>query len=430
MSCLTNWLKGLVSYIILSFRGKYYLGDCKYRYLWYLSFFSKKHFLRIKTNIISSNKERLKQKGICKVGFIVYTTSMWSVDGLYQKMEKDECYDASVIVTPFSDATEKVYNATKKYFIDKNYKVETPEDESFDVNSYDLLLYTNPYISIDKYLNIFSLNLNTLVSYVSYSYMLADNAEKLNMPIYLLSWQFFCDSEYYKQFIEKNSRIYSNNAVFCGYPKMDSFYLIPNVIDAPSKKKTIIYAPHHSVNREDVKAATFEENGWFFLYLAEKYKDKLFWIVKPHPLLRTHSVESGIFSSEEQYDSYLNRWVDTGSAIVVETGDYFESFKQSDAMVTDSVSFLAEYQFTGKPLLLLESGRQTYNSFGESIKQILYRCKGNDFETIISFLNDILADNDTMKEYRKVFFASNLIPKDGDVYANNNIYALMKKEVL
>lgn len=401
-----------------------------YRDLWEVSFFSKKKFLQLKTSIVNFNIDRIKNKGNCKVGFVVHSVSMWTVDGLYQLMKNSNNYKPIILVVPY--ATSEVNKETKNYFQNKGYEVETLNTSSFDINSFDVIVYTHPYVADENNINILSLSLDKLVSYVSYSYILSNKIEKLDMPVYLLSWKFFCDSPFYKELVEKKSRIYSNNAVFCGYPKMDRFFSsLGNSIDMIGDKKVIIYGPHQSVNYTGIKSATFELNGWYMLYLAEKLKDKVFWIVKPHPLLRIHSVEAGLFNDEKGYDDYLNKWQQTGSAKVIENGDYMEAFKSSSAMITDSVSFLAEYQFTGKPLLLLESGKQTYNEFGNSIKEILYKCKGNDFFEIEAFINNVLLSKDNMKEVRKKFFNTHLACINGSgKLACDNIFSIFNTEII
>ena len=427
-----DYIKGLIAYV------KFHKGDLgkEYRNFSYgdllnLSYFSKKDYLKLKNRIIEENKKRIYSRSKCKVGFVVYTTSMWSVDGLFRLMSDDKKFEPSVIVVPFADATQSTYQETKSFFIRKGYNIETSENYPFDVTKFDVIIYTNPYVAIDEYVNILNLRLDKLVSYVSYSYMLSDNLEKLDLPVYQLSWKYFCDSNFYKNLIETKSRIYSGNAVFCGYPKMDAYYSDnEKKSDFPPPKKIVIYAPHQSVNRGDKRYATFDSNGWYLLYLAEKYRDLIYWIVKPHPLLRTHSVKAGLFLNEEAYNDYLKKWEETGSARVVENGDYFDLFKESDAMVTDSVSFLAEYQFTGKPLLLLESGKQTYNAFGNSIRQILYKCSGNNYYEIECFLNNVLNEKDPMKEIRSGFFQKELSCGDrANQLACHNIYKIFKKEL-
>lgn len=430
---LFNYVRGLIAYLkfLKKQKGSEYV-KMSYKELLYLSFFSAKKFLYFKNEIIRLNKKRIRERKKCKVGFVVYTTSMWSIDGLYRIMESEAQYEPSVIVVPFSDASAGTYETTKKYFKEKGYCLNTIDDASFNINAYDIIIYTNPYVAIDKYINILNLRLEKLVTYVSYSYILSGKLEKLDLPVYFLSWKFFCDSEFYKKYVETKSRIYSNNAVFCGYPKMDDYFSTEeNNSHQYDSRKIIMYAPHQSVNRNDVRAATFDLNGWYMLYLAEKYKGKIYWIVKPHPLLRSHSVEAGLFKEETAYDDYLKKWKETGAAKVLENGDYFNLFKESDAMVTDSISFLAEYQFTGKPLLLLESGKQKYNEFGNSIREILYRCNGNDFVAIEQFLKDVSEGKDPMKSTREFFFKANLSYRnDTRISACENVYEIFKNEIL
>jgi len=394
----------------------------KYGDLFYISFFSKNKFLAIKKNVISSNIARIKKQRECKVGFVIYSSSMWSLDGLYQMFDNNPHFRPCMLIAPLVETTKLTYEETVVFFSLKGYEIQTPLTDSFDINSIDLLIYTTPFPFTDERVNTMSVRLDKLLCYVSYSYILSAKIEKLNLPTYLLSW---------KQLIEEKTRVYSNNAVYCGYPKMDSYYQkLNNKTSIKGKRITIIYAPHHSVSYSGVKSATFERNGWFLLFLAAKYKNMISWIVKPHPLLRTHSVTAGIFKNEDAYNDYLNRWRDLGVAEVVENGDYMDSFIESDAMITDSVSFLAEYQFTGNPLLLIESGQQTYNEFGQSICKVLYRCSGNDFLKIEGFLKNIIEGRDSMSEQRKLFFNSNLAyyTKENK-FAYENMGAIFKKEL-
>ena len=52
-----------------------------------------------------------------------------------------------------------------------------------------------------------------------------------------------------------------------------------------------------------------------------------------------------------------------------EFGEYRDMFLTSDAMILDSVSFMQEYLFTEKPLLVLrkEKDSESFNTFGEEI---------------------------------------------------------------
>ena len=130
------------------------------------------------------------------------------------------------------------------------------------------------------------------------------------------------------------------------------------------------------------------------------------WVFKPHPLLRISAVSNGLFKTAEDYDKYLKRWNDLPNAIV-EEGEYLQYMASSDAMILDSVSFMSEYLYFHKPILFLEREGIAMNEFGEELKEVLYRCSGNDYAAISNFITNSI-DCDEMKMARDNFFDSHL----------------------
>lgn len=392
-------------------------------------YYSGKEFVRLKQFNDKVNCNILKSKQHIKIGFVLYTSSIWNVDELYHILRSDPLFETDLILVHLKLSDEQssndTFNQTYEYFVNKQYSIKKAEE--IDVSSYDILFYLTIGYILEKNVRINNVSLNTLVLYTSYSYMLADIPEKLTAALYHVSYRYYTDSDYYKQLLKEKS-FYTGNAKYLGFPKMDLYF---NAQCARcSEKKTIIYAPHHSVHRSTKnKAATFEYNHRQILDLAKKYEASTYWIYKPHPSLRSNSVAAGIFSSLEEYDSYEAEWNSIANGKVVSVGDYFPAFKESDAMITDSVSFLAEYQFTKKPLLLLESGKYSYNTFGKSILGILYRCNGNDIEEIEAFINNIISDYDPMKETRETFFKKYLEYRYDGTSASRRIYEDIKEIV-
>lgn len=384
---------------------------------------NKNRFKKYKAYNDKINLHRIKNKKFVKCGFVLYSSSMWNYDELYSLLEDHKGFSADIIVAHIlDDNTDKEsaqleYEKTMKYFKQKYNNVF--EANSIDVNNYDILFYLTPYKLKEKNISYFYVPLNVLLLHSSYSYMLAGNMSKLNLWLYHLAFTYYTDTYFYKSILEKTD-LYTGNAKYLGYPKMDQFYAAE--FKRRSTKKIIIYAPHHSVNYTEFKSATFEDNYLAILELAKKHTDSTYWIYKPHPLLRPHSVVAEVFGSVEEYDRYVEEWSNLENADVVTSGDYFSIFKESDAMITDSVSFLAEYQFTHKPLLLLESGKEQYNDFGNSILNILYKCPGDDISGIDSFIQDIVFGNDDMREKRMAFFEENLSYRENSMSANYRIY--------
>jgi len=386
---------------------------------------SKYIFLKIKKRIECDNINRIKNKTTKKIGIIIYSGAMWSVDGLYKQLNKKDEYEIDIIVGRFNffdnNSMLKTYNDTCDFFSRKGYNVKTNLQKE-DIRKYDILIYTTPYDFLDKDLNILNISLNTLICYISYSYMLAGNDAKFNLPMYYLVWKYFCDSKFYLEKIKLKCRLFSNNVIYSGFPKMDDIYKY-NMNKRENVKKVIIYAPHHSVTYDTLKAATFDENYLILLELAQKYSDFITWIVKPHPLLADRCIQRGIFNNQDEYEAYWKEWDMISKTSNKSNEEYFGLFNESDAMITDSVSFLAEYQFTHKPLLLMESGKMMYNEFGNEIVKQLYRCAGDDYDSIEKFIIDVIRGEDKMQKTRERFFAENLdYLKCNGTLANDYIY--------
>lgn len=421
------------------------LLNLKYEHLLYLSDNDLKLFKEIKNYIEQKNIERLKNKTQLKVGFILYTSSMWSCDSLYKLLLEDMKYDPYVIIGKAAGDTPqnslKTYNSTLKYFKDNNYQVYDINNSNVeDINKFDLLFYMTPFDLDLPQLNIKKIKMNILTTYVSYSFMIASRDWKYNMPMYKLVWKFFADSIMYKDLVGKYCKTGNDNVVFCGYTKMDelinneindeNIWKIPNT---DKKVYKIIYAPHHSVFDEKAGFSTFDLNYKFILELAKKYSDCTSWIIKPHPQLGGRIVKNGFFNDISDYNNYLNEWDNLPNAKVITDGTYFDLFKTSDTMILDSVSFLVEYQYVHKPLLFLTRNTQKFNEFGDKVKEVLYNVDGSDFDGIEKYLKEVIFNNDdTMKKDREEFFEKYLdyVKYNNGKNASESIYQFLNKSIL
>lgn len=242
------------------------------------------------------------------------------------------------------------------------------------------------------------------------------------------------DVEGYRQY----QLLQGSNVAYSGYVKMDYFYQkpcytesdiralwkIPEGADVNSMKKVII-APHHSfLGYAGILFSTFAENVHFWPYLAEKYQDKISFVLKPHPNLRCRAVEAGVFKSTGEYDAYIAKWNRMPNARVVEEGSYLELFATSDAMIMDSISFIAEYLYADKPLLYLTRPEQVFTELGQKCMSAYSQAEGSDYMKIERFLEDtVLGESDSMREQRRKIFAEELdYVKDHHCLASEWIY--------
>ena len=396
----------------------------------------------------ANQSQKLKNKEKIKVAFVLYSASMWSCDDLYQMFEDDDRFEPSVVVCKFDfDSNKKTwptYVQSRQFFEQKGYRLRTVADDTPKNKGWqalgcpDIIFYLTPYSSMFPVaVNQSYMPAKVLTIYIPYSYMLVKAEEKFNKAGFIYSWRHFCDSEIYRKLLVNYSKLLDQNTKFVGYPKMDTFFEPCNKDPkelwklAGEGQKKIIYAPHHSLKDLDYCSshfATFDKNGQFILELAKKYPQTS-WIIKPHPNMKMTVLAAGVFQTEEEYYDYLAQWDALPNAKVVQEGSYVDYFKTSDAMIGDSVSFLAEYQFTGKPQLLLTRPEQAFNEFGSMVQEVLYKCPGEDLEGIENFLKTVVIDgDDTMKQERTKFFDENLnyYKKNGNVKASEQIFAELK----
>lgn len=397
-------------------------------------------YLTLKNCFEDINIQRLRKQEKIIVGFIANYASTWIGDDLYRQFEDSERFEPYVyLMSNHNGQSMKMikeeYSQNLQFFSERGLRVlqtlnlDTGEQYSWD----EIGIKPQVCIWLTSWINLFegqfyllNYSLDTLHVYIPYGIMTADNEEKnfvyhqYNKVIHNMVWKNFEESRIALEMAEKYAFIGKENAVYTGYPKMDSFYQRQhedgNIWDKIKKKsgnkmaKGIIYAPHHTVvANQQVNFSTFAANYKFMLELAEKYQSETVWVFKPHPHLKYKAIQQGLFSDEKEWNAYEERWRNLKNGDVMSEGSYSELFRESDAMIDDSVSFLAEYLYVNRPLLFLRRKEQAFNDFGKQLVEVHYKAEGDDWKAIEDFLVQVvLGGNDSKKECRKKFFRENL----------------------
>lgn len=396
-------------------------------------------FKQIKHWVESKNAKRLAEKKKIRVAFVAYTTAMWSCDRLYKKLEKDGRFEPVVVVCDLASTTnsarKELHTEAVREFKKNGYKV-IDANNGVDLDKIDIIFYLTPYDLVQEELNILNIPLRIMTAYVAYSFLLVAEDKFTNWPIHQLVWKFFVATSSYRKLIQETNSMGDDNVEVCGLLRMDE--LLDKRIKNPpewkgeKKAKRIIYAPHHTVfGKEGAACSTFDKNYKFMLEMAKKYDKETSWIIKPHPLLRSRIVTNGFFKDESEYDQYLAEWNNLPNAMVASGGgSYFDLMKSSDSMILDSISFLAEYQYTHKPLLQLKRPAYNANDFRKNLERVLYSVPGDDYEGIEQYIKDVvIAEKDPMKKEREKFFEENLdyYKYNGNMSATDYIYNLLEK---
>ena len=428
----------------------------------------KEMFSTIYSLIIKSSEKRIRKKARngekIKVSFQSYSAAQWPAESIYRTFEKDERFEVGVIVSPLCERDEisrkDAYSQCTSYFRENNYRVYEGMKENGTYPGFDelggipdiLFLTSSWFSALPQSQWFIELPLNTLTGYIPYGLYMMDNADGsyasnivYNKEMINLMWRVYCDCSLNLDGYRKHQLLEGKNVRLSGYCKMDYFYedrkwsdedvakiwKIPEGKNPKSVKKVII-APHYSVcDKGPVLLSTFQKNLWFFLYLAEKYRDEVSFVLKPHPNLRLKAVNVGLFKSYEEYDEYIKRWENLPNAKVIQDAGYLELFDTSDAMIMDSGSFLGEYLYTGKPLLYLTRPEQAFLPTGKKVVETYYKTPGENYFEIEKFLDDVvIKGNDYMKEDRSAVFKEEYDYKSingtlASEYICNDVYELM-----
>lgn len=428
-------------------------------------------YWNIKTYLESINIQRLhvqleaNEKVI--VGFIANYASTWIGDDLYRLLERSEEFEPYVFLMPNHASGQRreeimqEYSNHLSYFRTRNIHVlQTLDLDSGIQYTWEqigikpqLCIWLTPWFPLfgEGRFSLLAYPLNTIHTYIPYCFMIPDNEEgsfsydQYDQLLHNITWKNFETCRIDIEIAKKYSFIKGRNAVYTGYPKMDAFYeesideedlwdVLIKKTNNP-KAKRIIYAPHHTVGKsEPIHFSTFAFNYMFMLEMAKKYQEKTVWVFKPHPQLKYKAIQEGIFSDIEGWRIYEQRWRDLKNAEVAEEGMYHRLFKGSDAMISDSVSFLAEYLYVHKPLLRLTRKGQYFNDFGKRLIKIHYSAEGTDKKKIENFLiSVVLAENDEKREERERFFEENLDyrkeeRKDAAVNILDQLYEIKRVE--
>lgn len=409
--------------------------------------------LRFEHNIHIIRQKVADSKKI-NVVFLLYKV-FWSMDALYHMFEEDDMFNVTLVLIPYLDFLgngdeEQAYETTYSYFKENGYNIikgyDLEKEATIDLElecSPDIIFYSSNWNGIfPELLRIHFMPKNALTCYVPYGISTGNIffTHHIHSDMYKLCWKVFCETEYHRMGILKHNKFHLDPAkiVSCGYPKMDGMFLekyhkttcnwqkglCEDKNNNLVPKKRIIWAPHWTFDKSELHFSTFDVNHEFFLNYA-KENNNVEWVFRPHPSLKNSLIENEMFTLEE-VEAYYDAWDELPNGRCYHGPDYESLYTYTDAMITDSVSFTAEYLFANKPGLRLSKETQDFNDFGREAADEWYSCEGDDFDYIKYFIEKIVVDGeDSKKEERTKFFNNVLMPYNGKT-ASENIFNYIK----
>lgn len=390
--------------------------------------------------------KKIRRNKQIKVVFFVLNIDIWKYEELYHLLEKDDRYAPLIVVCPptnlDNEAMHLEMNKAHEYFILNEHNVITSFDENS--NSYidikkrispDVVFFTNPYdYTLRKY--CIKNFLNVLTCYSQYSFIMEEREHFYNKVFHNLLWKAFYETSLHEEIAQRLAKNKGENVEVTGYPGIDGFRYgkrLENNVWKNKKEelKRIIWAPHWSVisrNHGRPAASNFLQLHDFMFDIAKRYRDKIQIAFKPHPYLKSTLYKQEGWGKEKTI-AYYCKWRDLENG-QLETGSYVDLFNASDAMILDSISFIAEYLYCGKPSLFIKSGPDVeirFNDFGK--RALNHHYTGEQKEDIVTFIESVVLNgNDKMKDKRDKFYNEILNPPKGKS-ASQNIYENLTKEI-
>ena len=370
----------------------------------------------------------MRKKDKIKVLFVVSQLAKWKTENLYQAMKMHPRFDPMIGVAlgivdyPTMEA-EKL-NQLLGYIKEKGYSY-TELRLTADIENRikpDIIFYQEASGGINSYIFFTSLH-NVLFCYSCYGILTLTEKELYNSPYQNICWQWFVESPLIIDYAKTVMSNRAKNLVFTGSPISDELLSDKEDFTDPWKpqsqpKKRLIWAPHHTIGigKEEISYGCFLQIAEDMKKLAEKYKDCVQWVFKPHPSLKQKLY---YLWGEERTNAYWAFWADSDNC-QLEEGKYTALFKYSDAMMHDCASFTVEYLYMQKPCMYLVNGKaHPLNDLGSACYDLYY--KGHNLDEIELFVNNVIHGVDPMKEKRQHFFNEYLLPPNGKSACDNII---------
>lgn len=405
------------------------------RRFWYFLIVNKYNNLKQYDRIAS----KIKTKEKIKVAFFIVREAVWKLDELYWLMKRSRRFEPIVVICPWVESSNNLFtfqelNKVEAFCKEKGYDfISTYNHESGDWKDIkelikpDIVFFTYPYVSfmrkeycITNFVDV------SLTCYATYGFNLdRKQYRQFNLLFHNLMWKGFYETSVHKMLAGKYAYNKGKNVEAVGYPLFDEFekaeqQAAKDVWKIKDRRiKRIIWAPHHTFDgvKGETQFSCFQYYAQFMLEIAKMYRDKIQIAFKPHPTLKPKLLRMW---GEYETNSYYAQW-ETLANGQLEEGEYVHLFLTSDAMIFDSVSFICEYMYTGKPSLFTMIDAKTlplFNEFGEMAFKCLYHSYSED--DVKHFIeNVVLCSDDSMKQERDMFFQQYLTPINNHTPSQN-----------
>ncbi len=314
----------------------------------------------------------------------------------------------------YSDVQNNFYNEIQnKYGADVIEKVYTDgtfkrlEDDS--VRTY---FYTRPYNArVPEIYRSEVLKQAAPLSFISYGALLTRQVGNV-----VINTDFFKDLSYYFADCESEKKIAQqkfHKLIDRGFLHIDvikyrTFYRIEKEVTSAKKENssrfTVMWTPRWTSDKS-LGGSNFLNYIDPFISFAKKHESDIDFIFRPHPLAWDNFISTGELSAERAAE--LKQKIHEAPNIELdESGDYTDSFRRADLLVSDISGLVPEFVYTGKPLIFCMNNMEL--NLLDEISSMCDQCcyKESRLEDIGERILNIQEGKDPLKKQREEYLNS------------------------
>ncbi|MBQ9219042.1 MAG: hypothetical protein IJ724_13640 [Muribaculaceae bacterium] len=370
-----------------------------------------------------------------RVLFVAMSVPMWHYQGIYEWLKSDTRFEVYIVLSPtvLWGKSEMIENliAMRRYFDEHDmafidWRLEDdyqPCDIRKAINP-DIIFYTQPYDKVHVKSHRFNKFLDKLLCYCAYGMTAETYDWNYNLPFHNIAWRLYYPLKRDMENASQLSYLKGLNMRVVGYSNQQLFERPATCNpwkDCGKRLKRIVWAPHYSIRPNDpLHLDSFIWSHDTMRQIAKKYHQVIQIAFKPHPKLKSQLYELaewGIERTNAYYD-----WWESQPNTQLETGEFIDLFKTSDAYIGDSGSFRTEYLYVHKPSMFLtrdvDKLMASSNDYLKKVYSVLYL--GSNKDDIIHFIDEsVILGKDPMKDLRETFYQEEMLPPNGSDVGKN-----------
>lgn len=354
-----------------------------------------------------------------KVCFILQRTEIFtSVQSIFEAMCADNRFSVSVLVLPRYNHAKKEVNIdtiqknlefcqslNSKAVIINPYDAEQKSFQGISHYDFDYIFLGLPYINeYPEEYRFKNLPKSCRLCYVPYGSSYADGREMLRVSLtndLLVNVDYlFADCDKVYRYCNSKLKLCKNadskKIVYnIGFPRYD-------LVEREKKHdgvKTFLWLPRWTTSTDNNEKSTFFENKDVLIKYFQDHPELLL-IIRPHPLMFAHYIDTGVMTKAEVAD-YKQLINDAPNITLDESASYLDSFRKADCLIADYSSVVIEYFITGQPIIYL-NGTDTVE---KEVAEAFYVSESPD--QTISYMKKLVSGMDEKADLRKCALSGN-----------------------